>query len=270
LKKLILASAPGPDGIVRLVDKDYHYLANVRRILPGARLLAELPDGTEAELLVCSIADNAIIAQCSSPQPSVHSPIVPIILFQAMLKGTKMDLIVRQAVESGVLEIVPFESEYSTVRLKPSHKQDKSEPGDKLQRWQRIVREARQQSGSSISTIVKPPLGFDGLLDYWEGLKKETGGTGILLHHEMLGSPLAQGTFHDYLSNVPLFVVLAVGPEGGFSSSEASRFLSTGFMPIKMGDTILKAETAALYGTAAVRTILLERASWLPRKSESH
>jgi 16S rRNA (uracil1498-N3)-methyltransferase len=176
-----------------------------------------------------------------------------------------MDLIVRQAAEGGISVIVPFESEYSTVKIKSLHKQDK------LERWQRIVREARQQSGSSISTIVKPPLGFDEVLRYWEELKQEFGGpgTGILLHHEMLGkpgAPLEQGAFHDYLSNEPLFVVLAVGPEGGFSASEAARFLSAGFLPIKMGETIFKVETAALYGAAAVRIILLESASWRPRK----
>jgi 16S rRNA (uracil1498-N3)-methyltransferase len=241
--------------------------------MPGAQFLAVLPDKTEAELLICSIADNAIIAQCLQPLPPAHSPIVPIILFQAIPR-TNMDLIVRQAAESGVFQIVPFESEYSTVKIKTLHRQE-SGLGDKLQRWQRIVREARQQSGSSVSTIVKPPLGFEGLLGYWEELKKEFGpGTGILLHHEVLKgasphNPLAQGTFHDYLGYKPLFVVLAVGPEGGFSSSEAARFLSAGFMPIKMGDTILKVDTAALYGTAAVRIILLESASWLPRKSES-
>jgi 16S rRNA (uracil1498-N3)-methyltransferase len=62
LKKFILDSAPDPDGTVRLSGKDYHYLANVRRLLPGATLLAVLPDGTEAELFIRSLADNVIDA----------------------------------------------------------------------------------------------------------------------------------------------------------------------------------------------------------------
>jgi 16S rRNA (uracil1498-N3)-methyltransferase len=276
LKKFILGSVPDSDGTVRIIGKDYHYLVNVRRLLPGAMLLAVLPDGTETELMICSTDGNVITAQCLQPRQVQNSSIPPIILFQALPKGTKMDLIVRQAAEGGISQIVPFESEYSIVKI--SHKQaDKPVQGDKLQRWQRIVREARQQSGSSIPTTVKPQLDFEGLLGYWEGLKKEyaSAGTGILLHHEVLGAhgalgglraPLEQGTFHDYLDGSLGFVVLAVGPEGGFSPAEANRFIAAGFRPIKMGETILKTETAALYGAAAIRIILLESASWLPRK----
>jgi 16S rRNA (uracil1498-N3)-methyltransferase len=57
-------------------------------------------------------------------------------------------------------------------------------------------------------------------------------------------------------------VVLAVGPEGGFSPEEVSRFLAAGFKPLVIGNTILRTETAALYAAAAVRIILLERTAW--------
>jgi 16S rRNA (uracil1498-N3)-methyltransferase len=268
LKKFILGSVPDSDGLIRILGKDYHYLAHVRRVVPGDQFMAVLPDGTETELMICSTDDNVIIAQCLQPQPVQNSPIAPIILFQALPKGNKMDLIVRQATEGGISEIVPFESEYSTVKIKASVM--KENHTDKVQRWQRIIREARQQSGSSTPTTVKQPLDFDGLLGYWEGLKKEydSPGTGILLHHEMLGTPLEQGAFHDYLNNNPSFVVLAVGPEGGFSYDEAGLFVKAGFRPIKMGNTVLKTETAALYGAAAIRIILLESDSWLPKKKK--
>jgi 16S rRNA (uracil1498-N3)-methyltransferase len=278
LKKFILGTAPDSDGIVRIRGKDYHYLANVRRLLPGANFIAITPDGTETDLMVCSTEDNVVTAQILQPVPVQNSPIPPLILFQALPKGNKMDLIVRQATEGGISQIIPFESEYSTVKVKSSIMQEGSlNHTDRLQRWQRIIREARQQSGSSIPTTVKAPLGFDGILDYWEELKKEydSPGTGILLHHEVLGAPknqetpcapLEQGAFHDYLDSNPRFVVLAVGPEGGFSPGEAGRFLAAGFRSIKMGNTILKTETAALYGAAAIRIILLESDSWLPKK----
>jgi 16S rRNA (uracil1498-N3)-methyltransferase len=79
-----------------------------------------------------------------------------------------------------------------------------------------------------------------------------------VLHQE----PLAKGTFHNYLDNSPDFAALAVGPEGGFSPRELSLFLAAGFRPLVMGNTILRTETAALYGTAALRIILLESESW--------
>jgi 16S rRNA (uracil1498-N3)-methyltransferase len=228
--------------------------------------------------------DGILIGQClagadkaaEAANPAAP-PLPPIILFQGLPKGAKMDLIVRQAAEGGIREVVPFESEYSAVKTKSADSAG-ARPGsagtsgplaEKIKRWERIVKEARQQSGSVIPTEVKAPLSVDGLLDYWaELLKSRPRGLGILLHQEPwnpAGGPLAQGTFHDYLSNDPGFVVLAVGPEGGFSPGEAARFIGAGFKPLVMGSTILRTETAALYAAAAVRIILLESASWVPK-----
>jgi 16S rRNA (uracil1498-N3)-methyltransferase len=81
---------------------------------------------------------------------------------------------------------------------------------------------------------------------------------GIILHQD----PLVQGGFHDYLSINPDLVAFAVGPEGGFSPEEVSRFLTAGFKPLVIGNTILRTETAALYAAAAVRIILLEKTAW--------
>jgi 16S rRNA (uracil1498-N3)-methyltransferase len=177
---------------------------------------------------------------------SVNLP--PIILFQAMPKGDKMDLIVRQAAEGGITEVVPFVSEFSVAKTKSS--------GQKFSRWERIIKEARQQSGSKIATSVRRPLTKDELFDYWDGLKE--GALGLLFHHE----GLAQEGLHGYLNNIPSLVALAVGPEGGFSGPEVSLFVEKGFKPLTIGDTVLRTETAALYCAAAVRILLLERESW--------
>ena len=261
MKRFVLPAPPNPEGMIHLYDKDYHYLVRVRRLKSGSCFDALLPGGTETRVRVLSTVDNILIGECVETAKQVSlgkspSSIPPIALFQGLPKGTKMDNIVRQAAEGGVSVVAPFESEYSTARLK---KDSRTQDSEKLKRWERIVREARQQSGSAAETVVRPPCGFDALLDYWESLKKEyERPVGILLHQE----PLEKGTFHEYLSNYPDFVVLAVGPEGGFSPRETSLFLAAGFRSLLMGNTILRTETAALYGTAALRIILLENESW--------
>ncbi|MDR1862615.1 MAG: RsmE family RNA methyltransferase [Treponema sp.] len=264
MKRFILTAPPNGDGIIRLYGQDYHYLVRVRRLRGGAVFPALLPGGTETPVKILSTADGILIGRCMEPgeEKAGGVSLPPIILFQGLPKGTKMDLIVRQAAEGGVREVVPFESEFSAVRIKPG-------TDEKLRRWERIVREARQQSGSVIPTEVKAPCTVDGLLEYWADLKREhPRGIGILLHQEpriFPDGPLEQGTFHDYLYNKPEFVAAAVGPEGGFSPGEAGRFMAEGFKPLVMGSTILRTETAALYAAAAVRIILMERASWAPK-----
>jgi 16S rRNA (uracil1498-N3)-methyltransferase len=169
-----------------------------------------------------------------------------------MPKGDKMDLIARQAAEGGVTEVVPFVSEFSVAKTKTD--------GQKFTRWERIIKEARQQSGSRIATTLHKPLTIKELFEYWEELKTK-GALGILFHH-VPSCALEQISLHGYLNIDSKVVVLAVGPEGGFSDSEVSLFLEKGFKTLTIGDTILRTETAAVYCAAAIRIILLERDSW--------
>jgi 16S rRNA (uracil1498-N3)-methyltransferase len=174
------------------------------------------------------------------------------LLFQSLPKGEKMDLIVRQAAVGGLAQIVPFMSEFSAVK-------NIKNTGHKFTRWERIIKEARQQSGSTALTAIRQPLSIDGLFAFWEELSSQKSGVlGLLFHH----LPLANASLHGYLYNEPEIVALAIGPEGGFSPSEAQRFMTAGFKPVIIGETILRTETAALYAQAAVRVLLLERDSW--------
>jgi len=274
LKRFILNSAPDKDNMVRLGGDDYRYLVRVRRLAQGEYFPALLPSGGEVLVQVLSVGGGTLTGKCtatcqasrmdamSGTDAAIEAgkttqavALPPIVLFQALPKGEKMDLIVRQAAEGGLTEIVPFVSEFSIARISGDGQK-------KLSRWERIIKEARQQSGSTIPTAIRPPLTMDGLFAYWEELKAagspRSDTVGLLFHH----LPLAQESLHSYLDNNPRTVALAVGPEGGFSAAEASRFLEAGFQPLTIGDTILRTETAALYCAAAIRVILLERNSW--------
>ena len=256
MKQFILPAPPDHQNIIRLGGKDYHYLTRVRRLAEGDVFTAQDPRGTTYSVTIQSIDKKILTGVCrpvEQEEPGISPP--RIILFQAIPKGTKMDLIVRQAAEGGISEIVPFTSEYSVPHP------DTQRTGGRVQRWERIIREARQQSGSLESTTIVPPTDVSGVIDYWESLK-QTGENpaGILLHQD----PLAQGTFHGYLSNDTNTAALVVGPEGGFSRDEADRFVRAGFKPLVIGNTILRTETAALYAAAVIRVILLEKASWMP------
>ncbi|GHT82653.1 ribosomal RNA small subunit methyltransferase E [Spirochaetia bacterium] len=252
MKQFILPAPPDSQGLVRLSGKDFHYLVRVRRLKEGAVFNAILPDGTEMRVLVQSLSDTSLTGECLPVSLIDESSLPPIILFQALPKGAKLDLIVRQAAEGGIAEIRPFVSDYSIPKG----------PG-RVERWRRIIKEARQQSGSSIATDISAPCTVEALLDYWETVKgRSSRPLGIIFHQAPVGDPLAKSGFHDYLNSSPDLVGLAIGPEGGFSPEEVSRFLAAGFKPLIMGNTILRTETAALYAAAAVRIILLEKTAW--------
>jgi 16S rRNA (uracil1498-N3)-methyltransferase len=263
MKQFILSAAPDGGGFVRITGRDFHYLSRVRRFRPGAVFDALLPGGENARIRVVSLGEGCLTGEClpldgaaggAGQEKRRASPLPPLVLFQALPKGAKMDLIIRQAAEGGIAEIVPVISAYSVP-----HPDDS---GGRLGRWRRIIREARQQSGSGINTTVREPAAFGAALEYWEELRgKHERPAGLLIHQD----PLEQGSFHEYLGKRPDLVALAVGPEGGFSPEEASRCMAAGFKPLTMGDAILRTETAALYAQAAIRIILLESSSWMPK-----
>jgi 16S rRNA (uracil1498-N3)-methyltransferase len=263
MKRFILPFPPDSRRLIRLVGKDFHYLARVRRLREGAVFDAALPDGSPVRVLALSLADNCLVGECLPGELIDETALPPIILFQAMPKGAKLDLIVRQAVEGGIAEIRPFVSAYSVPRLA-----GKAAPGGgtgvsgRVERWRRIVKEARQQSGSSTATEIAVPCRAEELLEYWETLKERFRRPRGIILHPLSGGPLAKGSFHGCLYDNPDLVVLALGPEGGFSPEELSRFIAAGFKPLVMGNTILRTETASLYAAAAVRVILLENTTW--------
>ena len=274
MKQFILTEQPDKDNTVRLEGNDYHYLVHVRRLATGEFFPAILPSGKETIVKITSINQKVLTGKCNdktAPDNAALAEAAPadaalaeaafsekklpsIILFQALPKGDKMDLIVRQAAEGGITEIVPFVSEFSVAKT--------GADGQKFARWERVVREARQQSGSKIATAIRMPaqgksLTINELFEYWAKLK-EDGATGLFFHH--MG--LEKESLHSYLDSVGSIVVMAVGPEGGFSDEEASLFLEKGFKPVTIGDTVLRTETAALYCAASVKILLLERDSW--------
>jgi len=262
LKQFLLNTEPDKDGMVQLEGNDYHYLVRVRRLAVGEFFQAILPNGKETLVKIISVNSKILTGRCEPStnllKPNSSSAAPQLILFQALPKADKFDLIVRQAAEGGIAEIVPFVSEFST---------GSAETGElKFSRWERIIKEARQQSGSKTATVLHRPMLMNKLMEHWQTIKN-TDTLGLLFHHisldrELVAGGLEKESLHGYLSSNPKVVVFAIGPEGGFSNTEVSTFLENGFKTLTIGDTILRTETAALYCAAAVKIILLERHSW--------
>jgi len=206
---------------------------------------------------LCTVASAAPgrieLAVESASEGSAASAWPRIVLVQGLLKGPRMDLVVRQAAEAGVAAVIPLAASRSLPLL--------SEGGSKrTERWARIVREARQQSGSPVDTSVAEPVGLDGL----EGAlaaAADPESPRVLLHE----APLAHSTMHGYLTEARSGAVLCVGPEGGFAPPEVESLAALGFKPLRLEGAVLRAETAALYAVAAAQIVLSERSSWIPK-----
>ena len=180
-------------------------------------------------------------------------------IVQSIPKGRKIDGVIRRCTEAGIAELQPVLSDHTVVRLT-----DEDVPG-KLSRWKRIATEAVQQSGTPFPVTILPPKPLDRYLSELSGSEKSLR---LMLHQ----APLANCSLHRYVAESDsepvgaLSLELAVGPEGGFSERELAIFRSARYKPVYLGPQVLRTETAALYATAAIQIILLERSEWRLKK----
>ncbi len=169
------------------------------------------------------------ILQSRPPRPAIT-------LAQAIPKGKNMDLIVQKSVELGIAAIQPLVTRFTVVQ-----------PGDgKSEKWRRNALEACKQCGQDTLPEIAEPLAFD----RWIEKQGESPGLKII-------ASLTPGavSLRKILKNHPLpnRVTLLVGPEGDFSPTETSAALEAGFIPISLGNIILRVETATFFGLSALR-----------------
>lgn len=250
MKQFLLPPGAAAAGRVRLEGADARYLVRVRRLREGDSLAAVDPDAGRCMLHILAAGPTwceAAVAPVDGPPPGpAPRPAPEIVLLQCLPKGPKMDSIVRQATEAGVSRIVPLLSEHTLLRP--------GEEGQRLGRWQRIAREATQQSGSPRPPVIEEPRAIPSLRD-------GTWGTGIFFHEV----PLGGSSLHALLAGWDGGrVSLLVGPEGGLAPSEVAFLRAAGFRPAWLGATVLRVDTAAVAAVAVVRQILWEKDEWRP------
>lgn len=270
MRQFIVSSVPDKNGIISVSGKDFRYLRQVLRVKIGDMINVRLSDGTLSNTTVCNILENQKqiqlqICQKGSADESVTRGVqaeqifsanasIEYWLFQFIPKASKMEQIIRQATECGIKNIVPVIGEYSqknNVLAMESSKKD---------RFLRIVREARQQSGSPVETTILDAVSLKEAISLWNEETLADGEKAAVVLWECCEQTK---TVHEVLSKSDIKkVAIVIGSEGGISPSEIQELSLNGFIPIHFDTNILRCETAALYGIAAVQCALLENKKW--------
>ncbi|PKL06440.1 MAG: hypothetical protein CVV53_04320 [Spirochaetae bacterium HGW-Spirochaetae-9] len=251
MRQLVLPGDKGEEKRLALDEKTSRYLLRVLR-MGQDDVFPAIDEAGHAFLCTIEAIEPELIVSLLARVESAAG--LRMALVQALPKGPKLDLIVRQAVEAGVEAIFPIQTRHCVVR--EASEKDKA---DKLERRRKIVKEALQQSGSATTTKIfstTTMADLDARLSA-EGYPED--GSLRLIFHEL---PLGHVTLHEYCAGEQLPTVILVGPEGGFAPDETEAFLAMGFKPVHFEGTILRTETAALFALAATKTILMEKASW--------
>ena len=160
-------------------------------------------------------------------------------LVQAVSAGERMDFTVRKAVELGVAEIQPLVAARSVAR-------PKGERADSRRaHWQKVAISACEQCGRNRIPTVHPLVAD-------AAAYRAPGGDDV---RKILLSPQAELRFSQACNPGSGGVILAAGPEAGFTAQEEAAFVDAGFVPVRLGPRVLRTETAALAALAALNAL---------------
>ena len=224
--------------IFELSSDDSYHIIKVMRNNIGDKVEVVI----DKTLYICEIIkiDNLVTVkkleevECDSELPCY------VTIAQSLVKEQKMDLILQKTCELGVSEIIPINTTRSIVKL------DKKE-SKKIERWNKILKEASEQSKRIVIPKVNEIMDINDLakLDY--DIK-------ILCTVNELSTSLKKVLSKD-LNNVK--IILVIGPEGGFTDSEEKLLIDNGFISTSFGNRVLRTETASLYALSIINYILM-------------
>jgi len=222
-------------GSVRFSEDQRKQIRNVLRL--GAGDVVSVFDGTGTEHTVELVSTEPECAgRINGTRELDTEPRAKLTLVQGLPKGEKTDLIIQKGTEVGVSRFVFI----NTSRSIPSISADRL-PG-RLARWRSIAREAAEQSGRGCVPEV------DGILSLDQALGM-AGRNGVFAWEQEKATALPQ--IMPCLAKYGE-IFLFIGPEGGFTSDEAQRARDMGAVPVSLGARILRAETAAIVGSALI------------------
>lgn len=239
MPRIFLPGASAETGRITVRGEKAHYLSSVLRCRNGERIFVSNAQGILYITEIIRISQKSVtLAIMDISDDSVRESPLRITLFQGVLKGAKMDLVIQKATELGVRRIVPLITERSQLRATR-----------KCPRWRKIAEEASRVAGRPHVPSVCDAVPFKRLIAESHGGPAENS----ILFWEEGGKALSAVTA-GMTHNKPLSVF--IGPEGGFSHQETALASDNGMIICTLGSRTLRAETAAISVLAILQYVL--------------
>jgi 16S rRNA (uracil1498-N3)-methyltransferase len=222
-----------------LSGTEAHHALHVLRKKTGDEI--DLFDGKDASYKgrIDSI-DSQEIRGTILNNTAAPSCVVELTLFQALTKATKWEWLLEKACEIGVSRVVPVMTRRSLIKLDPSGAQEK------VKRWNRIALAASKQCGRANLMSVEVPEPFSSVI-------------GRLSSEQLSLIPWEKETQRSIQSACAAYkgkqINVFIGPEGGWDAAEIDLAERSHVIPVRLGPTLLRTETA---GLVAVTLVLRE------------
>ncbi|MCR5300840.1 MAG: 16S rRNA (uracil(1498)-N(3))-methyltransferase [Lachnospiraceae bacterium] len=225
-----------PEKKVTITGEDVNHIRNVLRMRKGEEVSVAV-SGDDREYR-CSIRDlekdTAVLDLLFIKENNVELPCESV-LYQALPKADKMELIITKAVELGVSRVVPVATERSVVKLTADRAIKKTA------RWNAISETAAKQSKRAVIPEVSDVMTIREALDECRSFDVK------IIPYE-LSDPGSMDETRRIIESIKpgSRIAIFIGPEGGYTEEEIAMAESAGFTPVTLGRRILRTETAGL------------------------
>lgn len=223
---------------ITVMGEDVIHISKVLRLKKGDFFTCCDGRGFDYYVKIADISKTEVVCDIIDKQKSDTEPPVKVTLIQGIPKAAKMDYIIQKNTELGISEIYPC----SLNRCISKTEKDK-----KTDRWQKIAKEAAQQSGRGIVPVIHNTINLKEAVE--------------ILKNSDISFVAYECEDKNTLKNVllskenPKTVAFLIGPEGGFDVSEIEFLKNSGIAVISLGKRILRTETA---GEAVLSMIMYE------------
>ncbi|MFH1382188.1 MAG: RsmE family RNA methyltransferase [Chloroflexota bacterium] len=235
---------------VKKIDRDYvtisdaeqlHHLKDVLRLKVNDEVTVFDGDGNECVSLISEMDKTRAVLAIKATKSSGSKP-VKITVACALPKKSGMDEIVDSLTQLGVDTIIPLATARVIVKL-PENKKEA-----RLERWRRIAQSAAQQSQRNDIPLIGPVT----------SLEKVVAQSQVYDLKLILAVYGERKHITEALASVkPTSILVLIGPEGDFTQEEIGLAKSAGFIPVSLGDTVLRVSTAATAVASYIKFCLL-------------
>jgi 16S rRNA (uracil1498-N3)-methyltransferase len=216
-----------------------HHLRDVLRIRPKERIAVFDRLSNEYVAIVEEIGSSRAKLEIKEKRPP-NDLDIQITVACAIPKKVKMDEIIDKLTQLGVACIIPLQTERVIVKL------DKQKKLQRFQRWEKIALSAVKQSQRSKLVVIKPITDFKDLIANAQGFDLK------LIPTLEADRKTLKNIFNQTAKQFKKIIVL-IGPEGDFTPQEITLAKEAGFLPVSLGQQVLRVDTAAIAAVSFIK-----------------
>jgi 16S rRNA (uracil1498-N3)-methyltransferase len=225
---------PLAPGEYVLGGAEAHHLATVRRFAPGDRVVLFNGDGRDHPAEVVAGDRRRVVLNVLPAEPADRELPFPLEVAAALPKGDRGDFLVEKLTELGVARFTPLQTDRTIVQPKEA----------RMDNLRQAVVEASKQCGRNVLMTVEPLTRWAAFLT-----RPDLPPLRVILHPPDAGERAARSAITGP-DAVRTGVVVAVGPEGGFTADEVAAAEEAGWVRVSLGPRVLRVETAAVAAAA--------------------